>query len=182
MTIYQAMQLNVKNLKAAISDAPTKKDKHRYIAAMILRNIFCLAFCIIFITFFTTLFGNENSSVGIIGLLAVLSLRFTDLDFNIKQSTLALIASFVICAIAPHLANIVPSGFGLLINFSALLLILILTSHQVSYANLYSWLYSLMGKRCQRKQLYSADYCHDGCSHLYSTCLLSLSLSTNDET
>ena len=35
MTIYQAMQLNVKNLKAAISDAPTKKDKHRYIAAMI---------------------------------------------------------------------------------------------------------------------------------------------------
>ena len=27
MTIYQAMQLNVKNLKAAISDAPTKKDK-----------------------------------------------------------------------------------------------------------------------------------------------------------
>ena len=41
MTIYQAMQLNVKNLKAAISDAPTKKDKHRYIAAMILRNIFC---------------------------------------------------------------------------------------------------------------------------------------------
>lgn len=89
MTIYQAMQLNVKNLKAAISDTPTKKDKHRYIAAMILRNIFCLAFCIIFITFFTTLFGNENSSVGIIGLLAVLSLRFTDLDFNIKQSTLA---------------------------------------------------------------------------------------------
>ena len=43
MTIYQAMQLNVKNLKAAISDTPTKKDKHRYIAAMILRNIFCLA-------------------------------------------------------------------------------------------------------------------------------------------
>ncbi len=25
MTIYQAMQLNVKNLKAAISDTPTKK-------------------------------------------------------------------------------------------------------------------------------------------------------------
>ena len=140
MTIYQAMQLNVKNLKAAISDAPTKKDKHRYIAAMILRNIFCLAFCIIFITFFTTLFGNENSSVGIIGLLAVLSLRFTDLDFNIKQSTLALIASFVICAIAPHLANIVPLGFGLLINFSALLLILILTSHQVSYANHFTFI------------------------------------------
>ena len=40
MTIYQAMQLNVKNLKAAMSDAPTKKDKHRYIAAMILRNIY----------------------------------------------------------------------------------------------------------------------------------------------
>ena len=38
MTIYQAMQLNVKNLKAAISDTPTKKDKHRYIAAMILRK------------------------------------------------------------------------------------------------------------------------------------------------
>lgn len=107
---------------------------------MILRNIFCLAFCIIFITFFTTLFGNENSSVGIIGLLAVLSLRFTDLDFNIKQSTLALIASFVICAIAPHLANIVPLGFGLLINFSALLLILILTSHQVSYANHFTFI------------------------------------------
>ena len=34
MTIYQAMQLNVKNLKAAISDTPTKKDKHRYIAAI----------------------------------------------------------------------------------------------------------------------------------------------------
>ena len=28
MTIYQAMKLNVKNLKAAISDTPTKKDKH----------------------------------------------------------------------------------------------------------------------------------------------------------
>lgn len=140
MSIYQAMQLNVKDLKTKINTAATKKEKHRFILAMVLRNISCLAFCIIFITIFSMFFGNENSAVGIIGLLAVLSLRFTDFDFEIKQSIIALFTSFAICTFAPHLANHVSLGVGLLINFSALLTILILTSHQVNYANHFTFI------------------------------------------
>lgn len=140
MTIYQAMQLNVKNLKDTINEADTKKDKHRYILAMFLKNIFCLIFCIIFISFFTSFFGQENSSVGITGLLAVLAFRFTDLDYNVKQSCLAILVAFAICAIAPHIANKSPIVIGLIINFIALLIIMILTSHQVSYANHFSFI------------------------------------------
>lgn len=139
MTIYQAMQLNVKNLKLTINEATSKKDKYRYILALILRNITCLIFCILFISFFNKFFGQENSSVAITGLLAVLAFRFTDLDYDVNQSCLALLASFAICTIAPHIANLAPGLVGLIINFIALLTILVLTSHQVSYANHFSF-------------------------------------------
>lgn len=140
MTIYQAMQLNVKNLKKAIHESSTKKEKQRYILAMVLRNICCLIFCIIFITLVSTIFGQENSYVGIIGVLAILSLRFTDLDFKISQSIFALIGSLMICVICPHLANQVSIELGLIINFTSLLSLLILTCHQVEYANHFTFI------------------------------------------
>lgn len=139
MTLYQAMQLNVKNLKNVINNA-TKREKYKYISAMILRNISCLIFCLIFITFFTTVFKPENSSVGIMGVLAILSLRFTDFDFHPNQSIIGLIIVYAICTISPHLANHVPLILGIFINFISLVLILVITSHKVNYANHFTFI------------------------------------------
>lgn len=142
MTTYQAMQLNVTNLKNKINNSTTKQEKYHYLKSLLIRNITILIFCIILISLFTTLFGNENSGVGILTLLAVLSFRFTDFNVKCHQSITALFICFLLCGIAPFLANQLPLIFGLVINFIAILIILVLSSHEVSYANHFTFLLS----------------------------------------
>lgn len=140
MTTYQAMQLNVKNLKNKINLAQSKQEKHHYLRALLIRNIAILIFCIVLISFFTTLFKPENSGVGILTLLAILSFRFTDFNFDTKQSIIALLICFLLCGIGPFLANQLPLILGFIVNFSAILIILILSSHEVNYANHFTFL------------------------------------------
>ena len=94
MSFYQAMQLGAVNLKPLIKNTEDKKLKQKYIIAFVLKNILCILFCIFVVTSFSNIFGNENSVVGVVTVLALLTFRFSNLDFDVKQSAFTLLYTY----------------------------------------------------------------------------------------
>ena len=65
MSFYQAMQLGAAQLKPLIKEESDKKIKQKYIGALIIKNILCMLFCILIVSSFSSIFGSENSIVGV---------------------------------------------------------------------------------------------------------------------
>lgn len=135
MNFYQAMQLSAAQMKPLIKEESDKKIKQKYILAFIAKNILCTLFCVLVVSFFSKIFGKENSAVGVVTVILILSFRFTNLDFNIKQSTFTIFGVFVVYAISPYLSNILNPILGFAINFVSIITIIILTCHNMIYAN-----------------------------------------------
>ena len=121
MTFYQAMQLGAERLKPMIKNEEDKKTKQKYLGAFILKNILCILFCMLVVVFFSSFFGSENSMVGVVTILLVLTFRFTNLDFKIDQSAFTLLGVFMIYAICPYLASNSNHFVGFVINFVSIL-------------------------------------------------------------
>lgn len=135
MTFYKAMQLGARDLKLLIKDSEEKGLKRKYKTALILKSILCILFCMIVVIFFSNIFGKENSIVGVVTILGLLTFRFSNLDFNVKQSAIAIFGIFVILAISPYLASISNPLLASLINFISIFLIVILSCHNVKLSN-----------------------------------------------
>ena len=115
MNLYQAMQLGAERLKPMIKNEENKNTKQKYLAALILKNILSVLFCISVVAVFSSYFGSENSMVGVVAILLILTFRFTNLDFKINQSAFTLIGVFLIYAICPYLVNWISSLTDILI-------------------------------------------------------------------
>ena len=89
----------------------------------------------LFVTTFTNLFGAENSIVGVITVIGVLTYRLSNLGFNVKQSALAILGVYGIYIIFPYLASISNPFLGAIINFVALMVIVILTCYDIRLSN-----------------------------------------------
>ena len=135
MNLYQAMQLGAERLKPMIKNEENKNIKQKYLAALILKNILSVLFCISVVAIFSSCFGSENSMVGVVAILLILTFRFTNLDFKINQSAFTLIGVFLIYAICPYLVNNVNPFVGFIINFVSTLLLIVLTCNNVMFAN-----------------------------------------------
>ena len=135
MSFYQAMQLGAINLKHLIKNTQDTKLKQKYITAFILKNILCLLFCIFVVIFFSTIFGNENSIVGVITAVSILTFRFSNLDFDVKQSAFTLFGIFCILMVGPYLAGISTPIVKFVINFISIMTIVILACHNVLLSN-----------------------------------------------
>ena len=135
MSFYQAMQLGANSLKPLIKNAESKEIRNKYIAALILKSVLCLLFCVIVVLSFSAVFGNENSVVGVVAVVALLAFRFSNLDFNVGQSALTIFGVFCILAIAPYFASISNPILGFIISFLSIISILILTCHNVKLSN-----------------------------------------------
>lgn len=135
MSFYQAMQLGAVNLKPLIKNTEDKKLKQKYITALVLKNILCLLFCIVVVTSFSTIFGNENSVVGVVTALALLTFRFSNLDFDVKQSAFTLFGIFCIFMVGPYLASTSTPIVKFVINFISIMAIVILSCHNVILSN-----------------------------------------------
>ncbi|MEW9079740.1 FUSC family protein [Terrisporobacter glycolicus] len=135
MSFYQAMQLGASQLKPLIKEESDKKLKQKYIGAFITKNILCMLFCILVVSSFSNIFGKENSIVGVVTVILILTFRFANLDFKVKQSAITLIGIFLIYAISPYLSNISNPILGFIINFTSIITIVILTCHNMIYAN-----------------------------------------------
>ena len=135
MSFYQAMQLGAINLKPLIKETEDKKLKQKYITAFVLKNILCLLFCIFVVSSFSNIFGNENSVVGVVTVLSLLTFRFSNLDFDAKQSAFTLFGIFCIFMVGPHLASISTPIVKFVINFISIMAIVILSCHNVVLSN-----------------------------------------------
>lgn len=135
MTFYQAMQLGANNLKPLIKNSEDKNIKRKYIIALILKNILCILFCMIVVIFFSSILGEENSIVGVVTILALLTFRFSNLDFNVKQSAFTIFGIFIILAIGPYLASVSNPVVSSIINFIFIFAIVILSCHNVDLSN-----------------------------------------------
>lgn len=135
MSFYQAMQLGACNLKPMIKECSDKTLKRKYIKALIVKDILCLLFCMLIVTSFSIIFGEENSIVGVVTVLALLTFRFSNLDFNISQSAYTIFGIFVICMIGPFIASLSNPIVSFIINFICILMIVILSCHNMALSN-----------------------------------------------
>ncbi len=135
MNFYEAMQLGAVNLKPLIKEIKDDKLKKKYIAAFIIKNFLTLLFCMIIVTFFNNAFGSDNSIVGVVTVIALLTFRFSDLDFKTEQSAIAILGIFAIFIISPYVASISHPVLASIINFTSMMAIVILSCHNVTLSN-----------------------------------------------
>jgi len=135
MNFYQLMQLGAANLKPLIKNEEDKKLKQKYMTAFVLKNILCLLFCMAVVVFFGAVFGNENSIVGVVTVVSLLAFRFSNLDFDVKQSAFTIFGIFCILMVGPYLASISTPIIKFVINFISIIAIVILACHNVKLSN-----------------------------------------------
>lgn len=135
MTFYQAMQLSANVIKPMIKNAETKKEKKKYIMALTLKSILCTLVCMVFVATYIQIFGQENSVIGVSTIILILTFRFSNLNFNVKQSTLTLFGVFLIYLIGPLGVSITNSFIGFIINFVCILALTIITGNDTRFSN-----------------------------------------------
>lgn len=135
MTFYEAMQLGASNLKPLIRSTEDKKIRQKYRLALITKAILCLLFCMFIVISFSTAFGNENSVVGVVTVITLLTFRFSNLDFDVKQSALAIVGIFMIFMVSPYFASISNPIIGFIINCISIITIVIVSCHNVKLSN-----------------------------------------------
>ncbi|WP_373600293.1 FUSC family protein [Paraclostridium bifermentans] len=135
MTFYQAMQLGANALKPMIKDTTDEKLKRKYITALIVKDFLCLFFCMAVVIAFSTVFGTENSIVGVVTVILLLTFRFSNLDFEVKQSAFTLLGIFGIYMIGPFIASASSPIVASIINFIFIMIIVVLSCHNVVLCN-----------------------------------------------
>ena len=76
MNFYQAMQLDVSVCKGKIRNAANPSERHKLIAALIVKDILCVLFAVVFISILNFLFGDENSSAAVVIFCILLTVPF----------------------------------------------------------------------------------------------------------
>ena len=143
LTFYDSLQLDPAGLKAAIRTAPTGRQRNRLRLAMLVRAILIVGFSIVLIAPISSLFGAENSCVGVVLLCILLSIRFVDFGYCIRDSLINLGLSFFILWTAPALAALTHPVLGAVIHFAALFALFVMTSQRPEMGNggLYAFSY-----------------------------------------
>ena len=135
MSFYEAMQLGACNLKPLIKATEEDTLKKKYITALIVKNFLCILFCMIIVTFFSNIFGVNNGIVGVVTVIALMTFRFANLDFKTGQSTITILGIFAIFIVSPYIATIVHPVVGSIINFISMMIIVVLSCHNVTLSN-----------------------------------------------
>lgn len=132
---YDVMQLDAANTKQLLSGTEDKKTKRRYYSAFVIKNILCVMFCLFVVVGNVVLFGSENSTAGVVILLAIMSMRQSDLDIRPAQGAAVIIALFGILATFPHFAANLSPLLAALCNLCVITLLVILSCHNIYMFN-----------------------------------------------
>lgn len=135
MSFYQMMQMGAAQLKPLIKKENNKKIRNKYISALIAKDILCIVFCLLVITMFSNIFGEENSTVGVVTVISILTYRLSNLGFNTKQSAITMLGIFAIFIVGPYLAVSFNPVVGFVINLVSLLAIIVLSGHNLILCN-----------------------------------------------
>ncbi|MBS5115503.1 MAG: FUSC family protein [Erysipelotrichaceae bacterium] len=135
MSFYQALQLDPSSLYKYRKNAENKKEKNFYLSALLVRDVLLVLFSIIFISLLTTLFSSQNSSMAVVLFCILLSIRFVDFGYHIKDSILSLVIILSLLLISPLLMQKVSLLGGVVINFISLFTILVLSCENPEMGN-----------------------------------------------
>ena len=146
MRFYDALQLDPGGLKNKIRAAETPKERHKYQLALVVRAVLLVAFCVALIAPVGPLFGAENSSMAVALICILLSIRFVDFGYCVRDSLRNLGIVFLLLAAAPTLASNLPVLVAALVHFAAIFLIISMTSERPEMGNggLYAFAYIFM--------------------------------------
>ena len=135
MRFYDALQLDPGALKQKIRTADTPAERHKMQAAIVLRSFLIVAFAMAVIAPVAGTFGVENNPLAVALFCILLSIRFVDFGYCIKDSLVNFGLVCVLLLTAPLLA--------ILIHFAALFVILLMTCEQPEMGNggLYGFAY-----------------------------------------
>ena len=135
MSFYQELQLNQGASKEVIRQAESVKEKAYHIGVYIFKILITMLFCVAFVTAYSKIFGSDNSIVGVVTLLCLLSFRFTNTALKTSHGIAAMVMIFIILAVGPRLANSGGLEMQLLVNLISILLITILGCRNVMFFN-----------------------------------------------
>lgn len=143
MRFYDLLQLDPAGLKQKIRSAKTRKERIWLYGVTFIRSLLIVAFAMLLIAPATTVFGVENSAMAVAIFCVLLSVRFVDFGYCIRDSLCSLAVVFLFLLIAPTIAAQLPPLGALPIHFAALLLILVMTSRhpEMGNAGLYGFAY-----------------------------------------
>lgn len=91
-------------------------------------------FCVLFISVHNHLFGTDNSIVGVIVLTGLFMFMRGNLGIQVGQASAAIAVMYALVAVAPKISLLHPA-IGIIVNFFAILFILILSSHDLTQGN-----------------------------------------------
>lgn len=126
MRFYDALQLDPSVLKNKIKAADTPEERRRMQGAMVLRSFLIVAFAIVLIAPVGKIFGAENSPAAVAMFCILLSVRFVDFGYCIKDSMINFAVIFALLLTAPVVASLVHPAAAILVHFVALFLILVM--------------------------------------------------------
>lgn len=129
------LQLNAAGSKNLIMSAQDNREKIKCLLAYVLKVALTLVFCITVVTLFSTFFGADNSIVGVVMVLAILTFRQTDFGIKVEHSAAVIFMVFGILTVGPHVSNLVGPFPALLINFGCVMAIMILGCHNIIMYN-----------------------------------------------
>ena len=139
MTVYQALQLNAAGSKKLIAETEDRKLRLKWSAVYVFKVLLTVAFCFLFVTAFSVVFGNDNSIVGVVVLLALLAMRQADFGMKTSHGVGVLLLIFAIWAVVPKAANLVSPAAAFLLNFAALFVISVSGCHNIIMYNQFTF-------------------------------------------
>ena len=135
MRFYDMLQLDPAVIKNNISEAESKKEKRRWVASLLVRDVLIVSFAVIFISAMTVIFGEENSSMAVVTFCILLSIRFIDFGYNVRHSLFSLAVLFAILLFSPQAIQMVSPSIGFLINFFSILVMTVLACENPEMGN-----------------------------------------------
>ncbi len=135
MRFYDALQLDAAALKSQMANAGTKKEKRWYLKALLIKDVLLVTFAVVFISICSGLFGSENSSMAVVIFCILLSIRFVDFDYRMRDSLINLGLVFLILLLSPLLTQLVSPWMGFLVNLFSLLCLILMTCEKPEMGN-----------------------------------------------
>ena len=135
MRFYDALQLDPAILKKQIRQAETPKQKHKMMAATVVRSLLIVIFAIFLISPVSDIFGPENSPMAVALFCILLGIRFVDFGYLIEDSMINLAVVFALLLFAPVAAANVNPLLAAVIHVSAFFVILFMTSDEPEMGN-----------------------------------------------
>ena len=160
MDFYQVLQLSPFILKNKIKAGESVEEKRFYRRALIVRSFLIVLFASVSITMISAVFGQEQSTLAVVLFCMLMSIRFVDFGYRVKQGIIGLGVVLLLLLFSPQIAAVLPSGWKFICHFCSLLMIFLLTGVNRQFGNpsLYSFCYVFLVGTLPSKEFFVSRF------------------------